>query len=130
MDDAWPVSRNYVLRSLALWAFFLASIALLAWGSATGVSKGILWLIASAQAGSVAAQFVMAHRLISSQDEFIRALTAKRIIAAAGLTITVTVLVGIASQFLGAPNVPAWLAYPLFWGSLGLVTPFVRSTQP
>jgi hypothetical protein len=51
-------------------------------------------------------------------------------IAAAGLTLTIAVLVGLAEQFLGLRPLPMWLVYPLFWGALGMVTPFIGSSRP
>ena len=78
----------------------------------------------------MAIQFIAAYRLIARQDEYVRALTAKRIIAGTGLTITAAVLYGLAQQFLGAPSMPMWILYPLFWGLFGVVTPFVQDTRP
>jgi hypothetical protein len=130
MDDGWPRSRLYVLGSLANWAFFLLSVWLLAWGSRNALSPWLLWAMALLLAGSVAVQFAAAYRLVAAQDEFLRAITAKRIIAAAGLTLTAAVLVGAAGQFLGAPSVPMWVLYPFFWGAFGIVTPLVRTSRP
>lgn len=131
MDDSWPSSRPYVLGSIANWGLFLATLFLLTWASGPGQwPAAALWAVALAHAGSVAAQFWVAYRLIARQDEFIRALTAKRMIAATGLTITLAVLAGVAGQFLGAPDLPIWIIYPFFWGAFGIVTPFIRDTKP
>jgi len=131
MDVDWPVSRTYVAGSVAAWGLFLLAIYVLAWGSEAGrLPAGVLWTIAVAVAASVAVQFVAAYRLIARQDEYIRGITAKRIIAAAGLSITVAVFWGIADQFLGAPQLPVWILYPFFWGALGMVTPFIRDSRP
>jgi hypothetical protein len=131
MDVSWPRSRLYVVQSLLLWGFFLASLVALGWGSGDGRWPGAaLWALALVQAASVAVQFLLAYRLIARQDEFVRALTAKRMIAAAGLTVTIAVLAGLAGQFLGLPTLPMWLVYPFFWGAFGIVTPFVGSSRP
>jgi hypothetical protein len=130
-DSAWPSSRRYLIGSLANWLLFLATIALLAWGSGEGrLPAGLLWVIALLHAASVAAQFFAAYRLIAAQDEFVRAITAKRIVAATGVTITAAVLCGVAVQFLGAPPVPMWVVYPFFWGAFGLVTSFIADSRP
>jgi hypothetical protein len=130
MDDGWPASRSYVLVSLALWAFFLLSIAAMAWAREEGgVPPAALWGLALVHAASVAGQFALAYRLIARQDEYIRGITAKRMLAAIGVTITLAVLSGVAGQFLGAPRVPLWLVYPLFWGAFGIVTPFIRTSR-
>jgi hypothetical protein len=130
MTVAWPASRGYVVQSLGLWAFFLLSIALLSWGSGGRLPQSALWALALAHAGSVALQFALAYRLVSLQDEFIRAIIAKRMLAAAGLTVTAAVLASVLEQFLGVPRLPMWLIYPFFWGAFGMVTPFVRSSRP
>jgi hypothetical protein len=129
MNVSWPSHRPYLIQSLLLWAFFLAGLFALTWGSGRwpAAALGALALI---QAASVGLQFILAYRLIARQDEFVRALTVKRMIAAAGLTFTIAVLVGLAEQFLGLRDLPMWLVYPLFWGALGMVTPFVGSSRP
>ena len=131
MSDAWPASRPYVIGSVANWAMFLFALWLLAWGSGEGGLPGpALWAIVAIVTLSVAGQFVAAYRLVSRQDEFIRAIIIKRIIAATGTTITLAVLAGLTEQFLGTRNLPMWVVYPLFWGLFGMVTPFVRDTRP
>ena len=129
MDEDWPSAR-YTVGSLLNWLFFLAVVALLWWGEATGrLPEVVQWPLVLLLAGTVAAQFVVAYRSIAGQDEFVRAITLKRGIAAAGLTITAAALWGLAEQFLGAPKVPLWLVYPFFWGATGIVTPFIRSSH-
>lgn len=131
MDDAWPKSRRYVIWSSANWILFIGAVAFLTWGAVDArLSEFVLWAIVLVTAGTVAAQFFAAYRLVAVQDEFIRGITAKRGIAAAGVTITVAVLWGLAQQFLPVPEVPMWVVYPLFWGTFGIVTPFIRSSQP
>lgn len=131
MDVTWPRYRPYLFQSLLLWAFFLASLAALSWGSGGGRwPAAALGALAFVQAASVGLQFALAYRLIARQDEFVRAITAKRMIAAAGLTITLAVLAGLAEQFLGLRHLPMWLVYPFFWGALGIVTPFVGTSRP
>ena len=131
MDSGWPAYRPYILQSLLLWAFFLASLVALGWGSGDGGwPVAALWSLALVHAASVVLQFALAYRLIARQDEFVRAITAKRMVAAAGLTVTLAVLVGLAEQFLGLRHWPMWLVYPLFWGAFGIVTPFVATSKP
>jgi hypothetical protein len=130
MASEWPASRPYVLISVLLWAFFLFTIAALSWATGAGtVPLPAVWALALVHAASVAGQFALAYRLVARQDEFVRAITAKRVIAAAGVTITIAVFTGVAEQFLGAPRLPMWLVYPLFWGAFGIVTPLIRTSR-
>jgi hypothetical protein len=128
MDDGWPQSRRYVIWSSANWLAFLAAVAFLTWGSGA-LPDHVVWAIALVVAGTVAAQFFAAYRLVAAQDEYIRGINAKRGIAAAGLTIAVTVFWGLAQQFLAVPQVPMWTIYPFFWGVFGIVTPLIRSSR-
>jgi hypothetical protein len=126
----WPRSRSYVIGSSLNWLMFLAAIAFLTWGNGGGwlPDEGI-WAIAALAALSVVLQFGAAYRLVSAQDEFIRGISAKRVIAAAGLTIAAAVLWGLVQQFLAVPTVPLWVVYPFFWGAFGMVTPFISSSR-
>jgi hypothetical protein len=130
MDDGSPWSKRYVIWSSANWIGFLATVGFLTWGtSAARLPNYVLWAIVLVAAGTVGAQFFAAYRLVAAQDEFIRGITAKRGIAAGGVTITAAVLWGLAQQFLAVPEIPMWTVYPLFWGAFGIVTPFIRSSH-
>lgn len=129
MTREWPASRSYVIQSTLLWAFFLLSIAVLSWGKGGHLPLAALWALALAHSASVAVQFALAYRLIAKQDEYVRAITAKRMLAAAGIAITGAVLASVTEQFLGAPRLPIWMVYPLFWGAFGMVTPLIRSSR-
>ena len=130
MDGDWPASRTYVIWSSANWLAFIAAVAFLTWGTGGGdIPRSVVWAVVVVAAGSVGAQFFAAYRLVAGQDEFVRGITAKRGIAALGVTITIAVLWGLAQQFLLVPRVPMWLVYPLFWGAFGMVTPLIRTSQ-
>ena len=130
MDDASPWSTRYVIASSVNWIAFIAGVAFLTWAAPSLHLPD--WAVAAlilVIAASVALQFVAAYRLVAAQDEFIRGITVKRGIAAAGLTISLAVLWGLAQQFLAVPRLPMWLVYPLFWGAFGMVTPFIRTSR-
>lgn len=130
MDAAWPASRTYVIWSSVNWLAFIAAVAFLTWGTSGGnLPDYVVWAVVMVAAGSVGAQFVAAYRLVAEQDEFVRGINVKCGIAALGVTITVAVLWGLAQQFLPVPRVPMWVVYPLFWGSFGIVSPFIRTSR-
>lgn len=131
MDVAWPRSTRYVILSSANWVMFIAAVAFLTWGSNGGrLPQTVVIAILAVVGLSVVGQFAAAYRLVAIQDEFVRGITAKRVIAAAGVTITAAVLWGLAQQFLDVREIPVWLVYPFFWGALGMVTPFIRDSLP
>ena len=130
MDTDWPHSRSYVIWSSLNWLMFLAAVLFLTWGTSGGwLPEAAIWAIAILAAASVVGQFAAAYKLVSVQDEFVRGITTKRVIAAAGVTIAAAVLWGLAQQFLSVRTVPLWIVYPLFWGAFGLVTPFIRTSR-
>jgi len=122
----WPNSPRYVLTSIVLWLIFLAAIFGVTWGKYNGWPDSALWALALVPAATVLIQTFMAYNLISKQDEFVRALIAKRMLAATGATITVVVAYGPFQQLLNAPEVPAWVVYPLFWGLFGMLSGVIR----
>jgi len=129
MNDAWPQSWTYVIWSSANWIGFIAAVGFLT-AASTRLPDYAVWAVVFIVAGTVAGQFVAAYRLVAEQDEFIRGITAKRGIAAAGVTVTAAVLWGLMQQFLEVPEVPMWVVYPFFWGAFGMVTPLIRSSHP
>ena len=126
----WPNSLAYRLWAIGLWSCFLLDLIALAWARQAGLPAPILWTLAAIPGASVLAQFYLAYRLVSRQDEFVRALTAKRMMAAAGLTIALATGWAVAEQFVAAPNVPLWLMYPFFWSAFAAVTPLIRDSAP
>ena len=130
MRGDWPSSRTYVVLTVLNWFLFLALVVVLAWAEAAdALPRWARAGIVLAMAATVAAQFVAAYRSVAREDEFVRGLTIKCGIAAIGVTLTGAVLWGLGQQFLGFPQVPMWVVYPFFWGTFGMVSPFVRSTR-
>jgi hypothetical protein len=123
---SWPNSPIYVVKTIALWLVFLATIFAVTWGKYNGWPEPVLWAMALVPAVTVLIQTFMAYGLISKQDEFVRALTAKRMLAATGATITAVVAYAPFQQLLNAPEIPAWLIYPLFWGLFGIMSGLIR----
>ncbi|MFT3996652.1 MAG: hypothetical protein QM667_04530 [Asticcacaulis sp.] len=117
---SWPNSPAYVVKSVSLWALFLAAIFAVTWGKYNGWPAPALWALALVPALTVIIQMGMVYRLISKQDEFIRALIAKRMLFAIGAVITLVVAYAPFQQLLSAPEIPAWLIYPLFWTLFGM----------
>jgi hypothetical protein len=126
----WPNSLAYRLWAVSLWSLFLLDLIALSWARRVGLPAPILWTLAAFPGASVLLQFYLAYRLVSRQDEFVRALTAKRMIAAGGLTIALATGWSVAEQFVAAPNVPLWLMYPFFWSAFAAVTPLIRDSEP
>lgn len=123
---SWPNSPVYTITAITLWLAFLAAIFGVTWGKHNGWPDPALWALALVPAVTVIIQTFMAYSLISKQDEFVRALVAKRMLAATGATITAVVAYAPFQQLLNAPEVPAWVIYPLFWGLFGMLSGLIR----
>ena len=128
--DALPWSRRYTIASVLNWVGFLAGVALLSRDRTDALPPALVVLIVIVMTLSVALQFLAAFRAIAHADEFVRAITLKGIVAAAGITMVAAVAAGLGAQFLGLPVLPMWLVYPLFWGAFGALSPFIRDSRP
>ncbi|KQY34686.1 hypothetical protein ASD21_20155 [Caulobacter sp. Root1455] len=128
MNPTWPANPRYVIGAMASWALFLACVVGVVFGRTSGWPPAALMALAAVPAATVAWQFWAAYRLIAAQDEFFRALTVKRMVVAAGLSITLATAWSV-MELTGLPHLPAWLIYPLFWGLFGLVTPVIRDSR-
>jgi hypothetical protein len=125
---SWPYSKSYIWSSIILWALFLMALMAVVYGRSVGWPVTVLWSLALVPALTVLIQAILAYRLVSHQDEFIRGLTARRMVVALGLTLVVVAAWSPLEEFFGLPHVPMWLIYPLFWGLFGVVSPFIRGS--
>lgn len=126
-----PVGRRYVMRTFA---FMVPYVAICAGMMTTDAFDGVMgkpagWVLAAAVAAPVVGQIWATLALMRESDEFVRMVTAKQFIIAAGLAMAIATFWGFGETFAGAPHLPAWLIYPLFWAAFGLVSPFVRSSN-
>jgi putative oxidoreductase len=121
--------RRYIVRTLAfMGGYSVVNIAAIA-GAFDDVSGAGAWLLGLAVAAPVAGQIWATLALMHDADEFVRALTAKRFILAAGLAIALFSAWGFMESYAEAPHAPGWLVYPLFWACFGVAAPFVRTTR-
>ena len=126
-----PAGRRYVMRTFA---FMVPYVAICAGMMTTDAFDGVMgkpagWVLAAAVAAPVVGQIWATLALMRESDEFVRMVTAKQFIIAAGLAMAIATFWGFGETFAGAPHLPAWLIYPLFWAAFGLVSPFVRSSN-
>ena len=125
-----PAGRRYVIRTTAFMTGYSALMFLVMFGALDQIQNTpAAWLLAAAATAPVIGQIWATLSLMRESDEFVRAVTAKQFILAAGAAIALAVLWGFGESFAGAPHIPAWMIYPLFWGCFCVVAPFVRSSQ-
>ena len=126
-----PAGRRYVMRTFGFMAAYVAiCVAMMTTGLFDGViGQPVGWVLAAAVAAPVVGQIWATLALMRESDEFVRAMTAKQFIIAAGVAMAIAVFWGFCETFANAPHLPAWLIYPLFWAAFGLVAPFIRSSN-
>ena len=122
--------RRYVART----AGFMGVYVLLNIAAILGVLDALdggpgAWLLALAVSLPIAGQIWATLALMAESDEFVRALTAKQFILAAGVAMGLFSAWGFAESYADAPHAPGWLVYVLFWAALGLTAPFIRTSR-
>lgn len=125
-----PAHRRYVIRT---WAFMIPYMAICL-SMFTGAFEPILnspagWILAAAVSAPVVGQIWATLSLMRESDEFVRGVTAKQFIVAAGLAMAVAAFWGFGESFAGAPHMQTWLIVPVFWALYGVVSPFIRSSR-
>lgn len=121
--------RRYVIRTVAFMTpYVLMNVAAMS-GAFDGRTTPGSWLLGLAVAAPVAGQIWATLALMRDADEYVRALTAKRFILAAGSAIGVFTAWGFCEEYAKAPHVPGYMIYPLFWLCYGMISPFVRTTR-
>lgn len=125
-----PEGRRYVVRTtLFMGAYALLMIAIMAGALERATSAGGGWVLAAAASAPILGQIWATLSLMNEADEFVRAVVAKQFIAAAGLAFAVATLWGFGETFAGAPHLPTWMVYPLFWACFGVTAPFIRTSR-
>jgi hypothetical protein len=126
-----PAHRRYVIRT---WAFMIPYMAICismmltdAFDEVIGKPAG--WALAAVVSAPVIGQLWATLALMRESDEFVRAVTAKQFILAAGLAMALATFWGFAETFANAPHLPGWLVYAAFWGLYGCVAPFIRASN-
>lgn len=130
LAHADPAHRRYLIRTFV----FMAGYVAVNFAAITGAFDAIIGqragvLLGLVVAAPIAGQMWATLALMNESDEFVRVLTAKRFIVAAGLAMALFSAWGFMESYGGAPHAPGWIVYALFWGLYGLVTPFIRTSR-
>ena len=122
--------RRYVVRTMAFMSGYVAfNVATIFGAFDEIIGKPVAWVLAVAVSAPVIGQIWATLSLMRESDEFVRALTAKQFILSAGVAMALATLWGFGESYAGAPHIPAWLIYPLFWACFGLVAPLIRNSR-
>lgn len=128
MKSLTSADRRYLRRFVPLMVLYVATImgvsvvfrtlhpaGPLAWALAVAPGLPILGVIA-----------VMGLYLKEEADEFQRNVLVEAMLWGIGLTLSVTTVWGLLEFYVDAPPLPAFWAFPVFCGAMGLAQPLVR----
>ena len=122
--------RRYVVRTMAFMSGYVAINVAAIFGAFDDIGSPVAaWALALAVSAPVIGQIWATLALLRESDEFVRAVTAKQFILAAGIAMAIASVWGFGESYADAYHLPGCIIYPLFWACFGLVAPFVRSSR-
>lgn len=122
--------KRYVFRTMAFMTGYVAVNVAAIFGAFDDIaSPAAAWALALTVSAPVIGQIWATLSLMKESDEFVRAVTAKQFILAAGAAMAIASVWGFGESYAAAPHIPAWIIYPLFWACFGVIAPFVRSSN-
>ncbi len=124
-----PAAKAYTFRTVFFMLGYVVALLLAVGGALDAIGGVSGWVLAAAVAAPVAGQIWATLAFIRDSDEFVAGVTARRFILAAGMTFALSVFWGFAEKFAGAPHVEGWWVYVVFWGLMGFMPVFIRSSR-
>jgi hypothetical protein len=122
--------RKYMMRTLAFMGGYVAVMVAVIFGAFDDIQgTPAAWGLALTVTAPIVGQIWTTLAVMRDSDEFVRAVMAKQFILAAGISMALFTAWGFAESFADAPHAEGWLIYPLFWASLGVVAPFIKSSN-
>ena len=122
-------AKAYTFRTVFFMLGYVVALVLAVGGALDTIGGVSGWVLAAAVAAPVAGQIWATLAFIRDSDEFVAGVTAKRFILAAGMTFALSVFWGFAEKFAAAPHVEGWWVYVVFWGLMGFMPVFIRSSR-
>lgn len=122
-------AKAYTFRTVFFMLGYVVALVLAVSGALDTIGGVSGWVLAAAVAAPVAGQIWATLVFIRDSDEFVAGVTAKRFILAAGMTFALSVFWGFAEKFAEAPHIEGWWVYVVFWGLMGFMPVFIRSSR-
>jgi hypothetical protein len=122
-------AKAYTFRTVFFMLGYVVALVLAVSGALDPIGGVSGWILAAAVAAPVAGQIWATLAFIRDSDEFVAGVTAKRFILAAGMTFALSVFWGFAEKFAEAPHIEGWWVYVVFWGLMGFMPVFIRSSR-
>ncbi len=129
MDDHQTANRYYLVRTTLFMGSYAAVNIAAIFGAFDHVRQPSAWVLSLIVSAPVIGQIWATLVLMRDSDEFVRALTARRFIIAAGIAMAAFCAWGFMETYAHAAHAPGWLIFPLFWAAFALVSPFIQNTH-
>lgn len=122
--------RRYATRTMAFMSGYVAINVAAIFGAFDAIyGKPAAWGLALAVSAPVAGQIWATLALMRDSDEYVRSVTARQFIIAAGVAMALFSAWGFAESYADAPHAPGWFVYILFWMVFGLTAPFIKTSN-
>ncbi len=122
--------HDYRLGTALSMSVYAGLIIAISWTPLADALDGSTRYVAAVLPGlAIGWQLRVTLRYMERLDEFLRALMAKRFIAASCLVFAGLAVWGFLEEYAAAPHLNGFLAYPLFWMAFAGVFPFIRSSR-
>ncbi|WP_235562746.1 hypothetical protein [Brevundimonas sp. Root1423] len=119
-----------MIRTMAFMGGYVAIMVAVIFGAFDDIQgTPAAWGLALTVTAPIVGQIWTTLAVMRDSDEFVRAVMAKQFILAAGISMALFTAWGFAESFANAPHAEGWLIYPLFWASLGVIAPFIKSSN-
>ncbi|HEY8961283.1 MAG TPA: hypothetical protein VIM57_03695 [Luteolibacter sp.] len=122
-------ARKYRIRTTLFLSGYVAVNLAAILGAFDNMKPPGTWVFSLIVAAPVVGQIWALLAWMRDSDEFVRALAAKRFIAATGLAMAIASAWGFMELYAHAPHVSAAMIYPLFWAAFGCVSAFIHTTR-
>lgn len=129
--DHLSPNRAYIAQMAVFGALYVALIALV---ESVDFERDFtqpvfVYLAATAPAVPISGTVLAVLKLMERSDEYVRAVMAKRFIAATGLVYILGTGWGFLELYAEVPDFPLYLIFAAFWAAFGVVSPFIKSTR-
>lgn len=122
-------NQRFTIWTVGCWALFIALTSVASGMKGIAPASPVSIGLSLALAVPIALHVAATLELVSSADEFARAITFKRFAIAWGVSTAVYCAWGFSEQYAAMPHAPAWLIYPLFWTAFAFVSLIDRSSR-
>lgn len=123
-----PAARRYTRRFFASMAFYVVALVFAVWYfkhfHPAGVMAYTLAVLPAIPLIAVIA--IVGLYLAEEQDEFQRTVLIQSMLWSIGATLATTTVWGFLESFLDVLHFQPYLAFPLFWFFVGVVTPILK----